>query len=94
MKTGPASTGEEGPNTDDESSLFFKILEKCKNGATKEELINTIPLLSRSNLQLRRSTAELVDRRLLNYNEKQHVFVTTDRGILFLNKAKRTSEFN
>ena len=94
MKTGPASTGEEGPNTDDRSSLFFKILEKCKNGATKEELINTIPILSRSNLQLRRSTAELVDRRLLNYIEKQHVFVTTDRGILFLNKAKRTSEFN
>ena len=94
MKTGPASTGEEGPNTDDESSLFFKILEKCKNGATKEELKSTIPLLSHSNPQFRRTTAELVDRRLLNYNERRHVFVTTDRGILFLNKAKRTSEFN
>jgi predicted transcriptional regulator len=94
VKTGPTSTGEEGPNTDDESSLFFKILEKCKNGATKEELINLIPLLSHSNLQFRRSTAELVDRRLLNYNEKQHVFVTTDRGILFLDKAKRASKFN
>lgn len=94
MKTGPASTGEEGPNTNDEPSLFFKILEQCKNGATKKELTNSIPLLSRSNLQFRRSTAELVDRRLLNYNEKQHVFVTTDRGILFLNKAKRTSELS
>lgn len=93
MKIRPASTGQEGPNTD-ESSIFFKILEKCKNGATKEELLGTIPLLSHSNPQFRRSTAELVDRRLLNYNERRHVFVTTDRGILFLNKAKRTSEFN
>ena len=87
MKIRPASTGQEGPNTD-ESSIFFKILEKCKNGATKEELLDTIPLLSHSNPQFRRSTAELVDRRLLNYNERRHVFFTTDRGILFLNKAK------
>lgn len=93
MKIRPASTGQEGPNTD-ESSIFFKILEKCKNGATKEELLDTIPLLSHSNPQFRRSTAELVDRRLLNYNERRHVFVTTDRGILFLNKAKRTSELS
>ena len=60
MKTGPASTGEEGPNTDDKSSLFFKILEKCKNGATKEELINSIPLLSRSNLQFSRISGQEV----------------------------------
>lgn len=93
MKIRPASTGQEGPNTD-ESSIFFKILEKCKNGATKEELLDTIPLLSHSNPQFRRSTAELVDRRLLNYNERRHVFVTTDIGILFLNKAKRTSELS
>lgn len=91
MRTGPASTREEGPNTDDESSLFFKILEKCKNGATKRDLITTIPLLSLSNAQFRRSTAELVDRRLLHYDERRRVFITTDKGILFLNRAKKAS---
>ena len=89
MKTGQPSEGEEKSNVNDDS-IFIKILEKCRSGATKEELINTIPLLSHSNLQFRRSTAELVDRRLLNYDEKQHVFITTDKGILFLKSAKKT----
>jgi predicted transcriptional regulator len=87
-----ASGREEEPNAKDESSIFINILEKCRDGATKKDLINTIPLMSNSNLQLRRSTAELVYRRLLSYNRKQHIFVTTDRGILFLSKAKKTSE--
>jgi predicted transcriptional regulator len=89
MKTGPPSEGaEEESKANKESSILIRILERCKNGATKGELINTISLLSHSNLQFRRSTAELVDRRLLNYDEKQHVFITTDKGILFLNSAK------
>jgi predicted transcriptional regulator len=89
MKTGPPSEGaEEESNANEESSILIKMLERRKNGATKGELINTIPLLSHSNLQFRKSTAELVDRRLLNYDEKQHVFITTDKGILFLNSAK------
>ncbi len=89
MKTGPPSEGKEKSNVNDDS-IFIKILEKCSSGATKEELRNTIPLLSHSNLQFRRSTAELVDRRLLNYDEEQHVFITTDKGILFLKRAKET----
>ncbi len=89
MKTGPPSEGaEEESNANEESSILIKILERYKNGATKGELINTIPLLSYSNLQFRRSTVELVDRRLLSYDEKQHVFITTDKGILFLNSGK------
>ncbi|MGB8133456.1 MAG: hypothetical protein WCE99_04630, partial [Nitrososphaeraceae archaeon] len=79
---------EEESNANEESSILIKILERYKNGATKGELINTIPLSSHSNLQFRKSTAELVDRRLLNYDEKQHVFITTDKGILFLNSGK------
>jgi predicted transcriptional regulator len=89
MITGPPSEGKMKSNVNDDS-IFIKILEKCRSGASKEELINTIPLLSHSNLQFRRSTAELVDRRLLNYDEKQHVFITTDKGILFLKSAKKT----
>jgi predicted transcriptional regulator len=88
MKIGAPSEGREESNTNDDS-IFIKILEKCMNGATKKELANTIPLLSHSNLQFRRSTAELVDRRLLNYEEKRHVFITTDKGILFLKSAKK-----
>lgn len=90
MKTGPQSEGaEEGSNINNESTITIKILEKCRNGATRKDLKNTISLLAHSNLQFRRSTAELVDRRLLNYDERQHVFITTDKGILLLNKTKR-----
>lgn len=90
MNTGPPSEGKEKSNVNDDS-IFIKILEKCRSGATKEELINTIPLLSHSSLQFRRSTAELVDRRLLHYDERRRVFITTDKGILFLNRAKKAS---
>lgn len=92
MKT--SSGGEEEPNANNKSSLFVRILERCRSGATRKDLIDTIPLLSNSRLQLRRSTAELVDRRLLSYDEKRHVYVTTDRGILYLKDAKQTSEIS
>jgi predicted transcriptional regulator len=92
MKMGAAPNRREEPNAIDKSSIFIDILEKCKNGATKRDLIATIPLFSLSNAQFRRSTAELVDRRLLHYDdERQHVFITTDKGILFLNRVKKTS---
>lgn len=87
---GPPSSREE-PNAIDKSSIFIDLLEKCKNGATKRDLIATTPLLSLSNAQFRRSTAELVDRRLLHYDERRRVFITTDKGILFLNRAKKAS---
>ena len=91
---GAAPNRREDPNTLDKSSIFINILEKCKNGATKRDLIATIPLFSLSNAQFRRSIAELVDRRLLHYGERQHVFLTTDKGFLFLNRAKKTSNVN
>ena len=54
MKTGPPSEGaEEESKANKESSILIRILERCKNGATKGELINTISLLSHSNLQFR-----------------------------------------
>ena len=81
-------------NAIDKSSIFIDILKKCRNGATKRDLIATIPLFSLSNAQFRRSTAELVDRRLLNYDERKHIFITTDKGILFLNRTKKTSNIN
>jgi hypothetical protein len=86
MKT---SSGGEEPNANNKSSLFVRILERCRSGATRKDLIDTIPLLSNSRLQLRRSTAELVDRRLLSYDEKRHAYVTTDKGILFLNELRK-----
>jgi predicted transcriptional regulator len=88
---GEAPNSREEPNAIDKSSIFIDILEKCKNGAAKRDLISIIPLFSLSNAQFRRSTAELVDRRLLHYDERRRVFITTDKGILFLNRAKKAS---
>ena len=91
MRMRAAPNGGEKLNANNESPIFIKILERCKNGATKKDIITKVPPFSISNVQFRRSTAELVDRRLLRYDEKQNVFITTDRGILFLNRAKKTS---
>ena len=71
MSKRAAPKGGEKLNANDESFIFIKILEKCKNGATKKDLITTILPFSLSNAQFRRSTAELVDKRLLHYDEKQ-----------------------
>ena len=68
---GAAPNKREEPNTIDKSSIFINIPKNCKNGATKRGLIATIPLFSLSNAQFRRSTAELVGRRLLHYGERQ-----------------------
>jgi hypothetical protein len=54
--------------------LSIKILEKCKIGATKKDIITKDLQFPISNVQFRRSTAELVDRRLLRYDEEQNVY--------------------
>jgi predicted HTH transcriptional regulator len=51
------------------------------NGCTKEEIIEETHL---SHNQLRRIIAEIVDKGFLRYIEHQQVYITTDKGYIFL----------
>ena len=66
---------------DDASTIITDILKVCKNGCTKEKIIEETRL---SHEQLRRITAEIVDKGLLRYIEHQGVYITTDKGYIFL----------
>jgi len=67
--------------TDCNTAIVLKILEASKNGITNREITNKFQL---SHVQLRRCLAELIDKRLLYYDELQHIYNTTDRGIIFI----------
>jgi predicted transcriptional regulator len=69
-------------NNDD---IYASILSTAKEGASKKEIAQA---LSMSYQQLRRLTAELVDRGMLRIDVKKHVFVTTDKGHVFLQNTK------
>jgi predicted transcriptional regulator len=67
--------------TGDVSTIMANILKVCKNGCTKEKIIEETNL---SHDQLRRITAEIVDKGFLRYIEHQQVYITTDKGYIFL----------
>ena len=71
---------------DDASTIITDILKVCKNGCTKEEIIEETRL---SHEQLRRITAEIVDKGLLRYIEHQGVYITADKGYIFLDSKAR-----
>jgi len=71
---------------DDASTIITDILKVCKNGCTKEEIIEETRL---SHEQLRRIIAEIVDKGLLRYIEHQGVYITTDKGYIFLDSKAR-----
>lgn len=71
---------------DDASTIMADILKVCKNGCTKEKIIEETHL---SHDQLRRITAEIVDKCFLRYVEHQQVYITTDKGYIFLDSDKR-----
>lgn len=76
--------------TDDVSMITANILKLCKNGCTKEKIIEQTNL---SHDQLRRITAEIVDKEFLRYFEHQQIYITTDKGYIFLNsKASNQSK--
>jgi predicted transcriptional regulator len=66
---------------DDASMITADILKICKNGCTKERIIEKTHL---SHEQLTRITAEIVDKGYLRYIEYQQVYITTDKGYIFL----------
>ncbi|MFY9798925.1 MAG: winged helix-turn-helix domain-containing protein [Candidatus Nitrosopolaris sp.] len=70
---------------DDASTIIADILKVCKNGCTKEKIIDETNL---SHDQLRRITAEIVDKGFLRYLEHQQVYITTDKGYIFLDSRR------
>ncbi|MEW6604770.1 MAG: winged helix-turn-helix domain-containing protein [Thermoproteota archaeon] len=62
------------------NDIYTSILSMAKESASKKEIAKA---LSISNQQLRRLTAELVDRGMLRLDEKG-MLVTTDKGHVFL----------
>lgn len=71
--------------TDNNDDIYASILSSAKEGASKKEIAQA---LSMSYQQLRRLSAELVDRGMLRIDLKKHVFVTTDKGYVFLQNKK------
>ncbi len=69
----------------EEYALMADILKVCKNGCTKEKITHL------SHDQLRRITAEMVDKEFLQYIEHQQVYITTDKGYIFLDKRQRSN---
>ena len=70
---------------DNNNDIYASILSIAKEGASKKEIAQA---LSMSYQQLRRLSAELVDRGMLRIDLKKHVFVTTDKGHVFLQNRK------
>jgi predicted transcriptional regulator len=67
------------------ADIYVSILSIAKEGASKKEIAEA---LSISYQQLRRVTAELVDRGMLRIDAKKYVFVTTDKGHIFLKNRR------
>jgi predicted transcriptional regulator len=71
--------------------IMAKMLEVCKNGATKTKLIHELSMTYR---RVRRIMAELVDRRFLRFIVSQEVYITTHRGHIFLDKLKKENAYS
>lgn len=66
--------------------ILANILEICKDGCTKDKIIQETQL---SHDQIRRIMAEMVDRELLHYIEASSGYITTDKGYIFLNRRQQ-----
>ena len=75
-------------NDDDNihNRIITEILTICTHGSTEQKIMEHTQL---SHDQLRRIMAEIVDRQLLHYIETRHIYITTDKGYIFL---KRTGQ--
>jgi predicted transcriptional regulator len=75
-------------NDDASAMIMADILEICKNGCKKDKIIEETHL---SHDRLRRITAEMVDKDFLHYIENQAVYITTDKGYIFLARRQRSN---
>jgi predicted transcriptional regulator len=79
-----------GDDQDTYDMIMANILKVCKNGCTKYKIIQETHL---SHDQIRRIMAEMMDRELLHYIEAHSVFITTDKGYVFLNRRQQLNTF-
>jgi predicted transcriptional regulator len=70
------------------TEVVLEILEAARTGITNREIMNKFQL---SHVQLRRCLAELIDKRLLHYDELQHLYNTTDRGIIYIKNIQESN---
>ena len=68
--------------------ILLDILKASKSGITKRELTDRLPSLSHA--QLRRCFAELIIKKLLHYDELQHIYITTDRGTILIRNIEKS----
>jgi predicted transcriptional regulator len=65
--------------------IIAEILKICTDGCTEQKIMEQTHL---THDQLRRIMAEVVDEELLHYIEARSVYITTDKGYIFLKKRK------
>ena len=71
---------------DERTKIMQDILESSKEGLTKQDILDRSGL---SYQQLREITAELADKKFLRYVESDETYITTDKGLRFLEATKR-----
>lgn len=76
-------------NDDERTNIMQEILEASKEGLSKQEMLDRSGL---SYQQLRDITAELADKKFLRYISTDDTYITTDKGIKFLNATKGEEE--
>jgi predicted transcriptional regulator len=63
------------------NKIIAEIVKVYTDGCTEQKIMEQTHL---SHDQLRRIMAEIVDKELLHYIEARRVYITTDRGYIFL----------
>ena len=76
---------------DERIKIIQEILESSKEGLTKQQMLDSSGL---SYQQLREITAELADKQFLRYVEPDETYITTDKGLRFLEATKGTGKRN
>ena len=76
---------------DERTKIIQEILESSKEGLTKQQMLDSSGL---SYQQLREITVELADKQFLRYVEPDETYITTDKGIKFLEATKGTGKRN
>jgi predicted transcriptional regulator len=73
----------DGEDYDAHHKIISEILNLCTDGCTEQNIMEQTGL---SHYQLRRIMAEIVDKELLHYIEARRIYITTDKGYIFLKK--------
>ena len=71
--------------------LIVKILEISKEGIAKSKIFESLTYLSKS--QINRTLAYIVDNRMLQFTEINLQFITTDKGLSYL-EYRYTKNYN